>query len=83
MSYFNSRLYPAARIVRALNRKRGGTAGEGGSDLRLPSKPLNSLLRSVFAGEARRLVRTARRPGKRAYRRGVSLIALLRRDSVS
>ena len=80
VSYFNSRLYPAVRLMRAVSKKRGRAMGREGSDLKVPSKPVNALLRSMFAGEAKRLVRSVGRPPKRGYRRGVSMIALLRRE---
>ncbi len=79
VSYFNSRLYPIVRVLRALSKKRGRAGGEEGSDLRLPSKPVNAVLRWVLAGEAKRLVRVMRGEAS-PYRRGVSLVAMLRRE---
>lgn len=83
VSYFNSRLYPAARVMRALSRRRGRAIGQEGSDLDLPSKPVNALLCRIFAGEAKRLARSVEHPGNHGYRRGVSLIALLQREPAS
>jgi len=81
VSYFNARLYPVVRLVRAINRKRGRAAGRVGTDFELPSRPVNWLLQSIFAGEARRLLDVLHGRKARAYRRGVSLVALLRRQS--
>ena len=79
VSYFNSRLYPLIKTVRTVNRWRGGTAGDAGTDFRIPVGPLNRLFENIFAGERRKLCRslTRRRGG---YRKGVSLIALLQRQ---
>lgn len=60
ISYFNSRLLPAVRLARAWNRRRGRASGRAGTDFRLPSRPINSLLTSIFAGEARRLLASLR-----------------------
>jgi SAM-dependent methyltransferase len=80
VSHYNSRLYPLVKTVRTVNRWRGEVAGVAGTDFKLPARPLNQLLESTFAGEAHRLCKTlhGRRSG---YRKGVSLIALLRRDA--
>ncbi|HEX6308357.1 MAG TPA: class I SAM-dependent methyltransferase [Longimicrobiales bacterium] len=77
MSCFNSRLYPIVRGVRWLTSRLRRSAGGEGTDLTLPPAPVNELLRRVFAGEAGRLrgVLAADRP---PYRRGVSIMALLR-----
>ncbi|MBU4273060.1 MAG: class I SAM-dependent methyltransferase [Planctomycetes bacterium] len=80
ISYFNSRLLPAVRLARAWNRRRGRAAGRAGTDFRLPSRPINSLLTAIFAGEARRLL-AAMHGRKRGYRAGVSLMALVRREA--
>ncbi len=74
LSPFNSRLYPAISVIRAL-RRRSATSG---SDLSVPAGPLNNALRGIFAGESQALV-AAVDSGQAAYRRGVSLVALLRR----
>jgi SAM-dependent methyltransferase len=79
VSHYNTRLYPVVRAVRMLTRLRGRSWGKAGSDLDLPSRPVNAVLRRAFAGEASRLVALARGERTRPYRRGVSLIALLRR----
>ena len=78
VSPFNSRLYPIVRMLRALSKRRGHAGGEEGSDLSMPIRPANAVLRRIFRGESRRLVRALDR-GTPGYRRGVSLIAVLRR----
>jgi SAM-dependent methyltransferase len=79
VSHFNSRLYRAVRAVRAMGRLRGRSHGHAGTDFRMPLPPLNAALTRVFAGEAQRLVDALRQRG-RGFDRGVSLIALLRRQ---
>ena len=78
LSPFNARLYPLVRVARTLSRWRGRPAGDAGSDLRLPSRPVNTALHGIFAGERRRLLRNLR--GGRPYRRGVSLVAVLAKE---
>ncbi len=80
ISYFNSRLLPVVRLVRAWNRRRGRAAGRAGTDFWLPSRPANAMLTKIFAGEAGRLI-AAHRGRTRGYRNGASLVALLRRDA--
>lgn len=80
LSAFNARLYPAVRAARTFSRLRGRASGLNGTDVVVPPRPLNALLERVFAGERTRL--TAALDGRRAgYRRGSSLIAVLRQDS--
>src|SRR5947209_5326002 len=57
VSHFNSRLYPLIKTVRTVNRWRGGTAGDAGTDFRIPVRPLNRLFENIFAGERRKLCR--------------------------
>lgn len=78
LSAFNARLLPGIRAVRALARRRGRAAGEAGTDFRLLPVGLNRALTSLFAGEARTLVGALE--GAAGYRRGASLIAVLRRE---
>jgi len=80
ISYFNSRLLPVVRLVRAWNRRHGRAAGRAGTDFWLPNAPANSLLTTIFAGEARRLIAVLR-GHTRGYRAGASLVALLRREA--
>jgi SAM-dependent methyltransferase len=79
VSYFNTRLYPLVKRSRASSRRQGEAAGAAGTDFWLPPPPLNWTLQQTFAGEARRLVR-ALHGAARPYERGVSLVALLRRE---
>lgn len=79
-SYYNSRLYPAVKLVRRWNRRRGRSSGLAGTDFAMPGRMTNALLARLFSGESRRLVRLARGECRTPYRRGVSLIALLQRE---
>jgi len=79
LSYFNARLLPIVRLVRARNRRRGQAAGRAGTDFWLPNRPVNAMLKTVFAGETNRLV-MALRGQKDGYRAGASLVALVRRE---
>ncbi len=82
VSPFNSRLYPIVRVARTLSKRRGHAGGEEGSDLSMPIRPANAALRRLFRGETRRLV-SALDGATRVYRRGVSLIAVLRREDAA
>ncbi len=79
-SYFNHRLYPIMRVVRAARGRGSSLDPEDSSDLNIPSKPVNAVLRRIFAGERKRLIR-AIDGGSPGYGRGGSLIALLRREA--
>lgn len=79
-SYFNSRLYPLIRRIRFRNHRTGRTWGQADTDLSLPPVPINRLLGRLFAGEAIRLQRALQSGRWPAYRRGVSLLAVLRRE---
>jgi 2-polyprenyl-3-methyl-5-hydroxy-6-metoxy-1,4-benzoquinol methylase len=79
VSYFNARLLPVIRYVRARNQRRGRASGLAGTDFWLPSRPANWLLTRLFAGEGTRLAQVLRGRTK-GYRAGASLIALLRRE---
>ncbi len=81
LSYFNTRLYPAVKLIRALSRLRGQSWGDSGTDLKMPAPPVNSLLERLFSGEATRLIAQLQNNRKRGYKRGVSLIALLRKTA--
>jgi SAM-dependent methyltransferase len=78
-SYFNSRLYGIVKSVRQVSRWRGHAGGAAGTDFVLPSRPVNYLLSRCFAGERHKLARMAGGEDLTPYRRGVSLITLLRR----
>lgn len=78
VSHFNSRLYLPVRMVRMLTAGFDRTVGGSGTDLAVPPAPMNAVLQRLFAGEAARMVAAAS-TGRAAYRRGVSILALLRR----
>ena len=80
VSYFNTRMYPLVRTVRAFNRFRGRASGRAGTDFWMPPGPLNRLLEATFAGEARVLEGVLAGRRTRGYRKGASLVALLRRE---
>jgi SAM-dependent methyltransferase len=80
VSCFNARLLPLVKIVRAWGRRRGRAAGEAGTDFWLPNPALNCILQATLAGEARRLLRLIDNRAGGGYRRGASLLALLRRE---
>jgi SAM-dependent methyltransferase len=80
-SYYNSRLFPLVKLSRAASRRRGQAGGQAGTDFWMPAAPANRALEEVFAGESRALRSSIRGGGGTAYRRGVSLIALLRREA--
>lgn len=79
VSYFNARLYPIVRAIRRWNRCCGRSTGEAGTDFRMPGAVANAALTRCFSGERHRLARLARGEPARPYRRGVSLMALVRR----
>lgn len=81
VSYYNSRLYPVVRAIRAKNRLLRKSQGEAGTDFTIPSPKVNKALERLFAGESKRLVQLLRGKKKRGYRRGVSLVALLQREA--
>jgi len=80
LSHFNARLYPVIRALRALNRARGRTSGEARTDFHIPAPFVNEALKTILAGESGHLLDMLRGKGIPAYRRGASLIALLRRE---
>lgn len=80
ISYFNARLVPLIRLIRALGRRRGRAAGKVGTDFWVPIGPVNRLLEATFAGEAGRLVDLLHGRRRDGYRSGASLVALLRRE---
>jgi SAM-dependent methyltransferase len=77
---FNRRLYPIARATRAVSALRGRGWGAGSSDLALPWAPVNAVLERVFAGEAAGLAAAVRSGRRELPGRGISLLAVLRRD---
>ncbi len=81
VSHYNARLYPVIRAVRRISQWRGKPAGRAGTDFALPSPLTNELLTRVFAGEQRKLAALAHGRTQVPYRFGVSLMALLRRET--
>jgi SAM-dependent methyltransferase len=79
-SYFNSRLYPAVRAIRTLNRWRGRASGPAGTDLALPAGAINRALSGLFAGESKVLLDLLGSRRSAGYRAGVSLMAVIRRE---
>jgi SAM-dependent methyltransferase len=78
-SYFNSRMYPLVRLIRARNRRRGHAGGRAGTDFWMPNHLMNHLLEATLAGEAGRLLGQLA-GGRQGYSYGASLMALLRRE---
>ncbi len=78
---FNTRLYPLIRLIRGWNRRRQQSTGEVGTDFDIPSTWKNQILRSVFAGERKRILRTLDGSSAATRMRGVSLMAVLRRGA--
>jgi len=78
LSYFNARLYPFIRLKRAINRINKSTDGLVGTDLKMNNRLVNYLLKKIFSGESDLL--TGVLSGNRAsgYKRGASLVAVLR-----
>jgi SAM-dependent methyltransferase len=82
LTHFNARLYLPVRAVRWLTSHLNHAAGAGGTDFSVPPRPVNAGLHRLFGGEAKRLV--AMIHGQRpAYRRGVSILAMLQRQSLT
>lgn len=77
---FNRLLYPAARLARAVARRRGRSWGSEKSDLRLPWAPLNWALERIFSLEAHLLTASLRSAARPVRGRGVSLFAVLQKD---
>ncbi len=79
VSYYNARLYPLVKVMRTISRYRGRPAGMAGTDFRVPGATLNGALERAFKGEARRLIGVLEGRYRSGFKRGVSLIAVLRR----
>jgi SAM-dependent methyltransferase len=74
VSYFNFLLFPVIAATRVIERVIG--AGSEGHDLRMPSAPMNSLLKTVFASERHLL-------GSWSAPFGVSLMVLAQTPSTA
>jgi trans-aconitate methyltransferase len=81
LTYFNSRLYLPVRVVRWTTQRLRRSAGAGGTDFSIPPTPINRALEKLFESETSRIV--SARNGRTAFRRGVSLLAVLRRKKES
>lgn len=80
LTFFNRRLYPLVWLVRQVTRALGRGAGAAGTDLTVPPRPLNGTLCRIFSGEAGRLSRALAGRASPPGGRGVSLLAVLRRE---
>jgi SAM-dependent methyltransferase len=80
VSHYNTRLYPLVKAVRKFNRLFRRSAGEYGTDFRLPSPPVNWVCQNIFAGEWDMLFDTLNHQDE-GYERGVSLLALVQRKA--
>lgn len=78
LSHFNAFLHPVVYAIRRLNRMRGTSSGDAGTDLAMPPAAANLALTRLFARERKALV-AAVDAGAPAFQRGVSLVALLRK----
>lgn len=79
-SFFNSRLYYPVKMVRSFNRRFGRTSGSENTDLMQPATVMNWVLHRVFASEAGVLSNALTKSESAGFRKGVSLIAVLRRE---
>ena len=83
VSYFNTRLFPVIRAIRAWRSRRPAAEGAEATDFRAHDPLSNAVLQRIFAGERHRLLAVLDGRG-RSYARGASLCAVLeRRDAVS
>lgn len=78
LSHFNALLHPVVYAIRRVNRLRGATSGDAGTDLSMPPATANAALTRLFARERKALV-VAIDSGRPAFAKGVSLVALLRK----
>lgn len=80
MSPYCSALYPAVWAVRTALKPISGAFGDADTDFRMPPRPVNSLLRRVFAAERRLLLPLLRGETQRRFPAGSSLIAVLTKE---
>jgi hypothetical protein len=78
---FNARLYGAIKAVRFSNRLLRRTSGAAGTDFAMPVWPINDVLTNVLAGESSGLVAALISGSGGRPARGVSLLAVLRREA--
>ena len=81
LSHYCAALYPAVWTVRSVLKPFAGAFGEADTDFRMPPRPMNSVLREVFAGEKRRLVRLLQGETQHPFPFGSSLVAVLRKNT--
>jgi len=81
ISYYNARLYPVIRVIRAVTALLGRPFGRAGTDFHIPNRVVNTFLENLFANETRKLLGTLDGESPKGYSRGASLIALLQRQS--
>lgn len=79
-SYYNSLLYPAIKALRLWNQFRDRALGDSGTDFKTFPAPINEMLEKIMGSEAAVLVELLDGKRRRGFSRGVSLIALLRRE---
>ena len=80
VSYYNTRLYPLIKAARMVGRWRGRALGAAGTDFALPPGFLNRQLTRTMSAESGRLLRVLAGESPE-YRRGVSLVAVVRREA--
>jgi SAM-dependent methyltransferase len=78
---YNSRLYPAVKLVRWWNRRRGSAHGAHGTDFNMPPSAVNRCFESIMTGESHRLIDLVSGRPQKPFSRGVSLLALVRREA--
>ncbi|MDP8999429.1 MAG: class I SAM-dependent methyltransferase [Myxococcota bacterium] len=79
LSPYNARLFPIIKAVRTMSKHRDRPAGKAGTDFSMPPWFVNHWLASLFSGEATLLERAIDHGTRPPYKRGASLIAILRR----
>ncbi len=80
VSYCNSRLYPVVKMMRKLSAMRGKSWGKGGTDIEVPMKPVNTLLRKIYESESSTLLKFLKGKTSHTPRKGVTVIAILRKE---
>jgi SAM-dependent methyltransferase len=79
LDHFNSHLYPLIRAARVLTNRIGRGAGGSGTDFVMPPAAINRCLAWVMGSEKGALMAALQGRHARAYRRGVSLVAIVRK----
>lgn len=76
----NSRLYPIIKLIRTVTNRLGITVGKHQTDFAMVPEPFNFLLKKIFATESKRIHVLLENPHDEPCRKGVGLMALLRRE---